>query len=134
MFLMFIVLINVSPTHWPWDWTHFFLSRLKIIYSYPFRRIFSMFWKSSYLFLPKKFKTIFERVAKSLAWTLSNEICYNTIIPSIALALFFWFFFSKFRKLHAFFISNVFFQLSLSVAKVFHEFSCRCCLGVAYYT
>ena len=34
-------------------------------------------------------------------------------------------------NLHAFFISNAFFQLSLSFAWLFHEFSFKCCLGVA---
>ena len=35
--------------------------------------------------------------------------------------------------LHAFFISNAFFQLSLSVASLFSKLSFKCCLGVAYY-
>ena len=35
--------------------------------------------------------------------------------------------------LYTFFISNDCFQLSLSVAKLAHELSFKCCLGVAYY-
>ena len=34
--------------------------------------------------------------------------------------------------LHAFFISNAVFQLNLTVAKLFHELSLKCCLSVAY--
>ena len=33
----------------------------------------------------------------------------------------------------SYFISTLFFQLSLSAAKLFHELSFRCCLGVASY-
>ena len=33
----------------------------------------------------------------------------------------------------SFFISNAFFQLSLSVALLFNELSLKCCLSVAYY-
>ena len=35
--------------------------------------------------------------------------------------------------LYAFFISNAFFQLTLSVARLFHELSFKCCLGVVWY-
>ena len=33
-----------------------------------------------------------------------------------------------------FFLSNAFFQLRLSIAKLFNELSLKCCLSVAYYT
>ena len=36
------------------------------------------------------------------------------------------------RKIHAFFISEAFFQLSLSVALLFPELNFKCCLGVTY--
>ena len=35
------------------------------------------------------------------------------------------------KEIHSFFISNVFFQLSLCVAYLSHELSFKCCLGVA---
>ena len=38
------------------------------------------------------------------------------------------------KDLHAFFISNTFFQLSLSVAKFSNELNLKCWFNVAYYT
>ena len=37
----------------------------------------------------------------------------------------------KYAHLHTFFISNAFFQFSLSVAEDFHELNLKCCIGVA---
>ena len=39
-----------------------------------------------------------------------------------------------FSKTNIFFISNTFFQLSLSVALLFHELNLQCCLNVAHYS
>ena len=58
-----------------------------------------------------------------LFWKHRNKMFYSTFNHSFLDA--------TFSYLHGFFMSNTYFQPSLSVALLFHELNFKCCLGVA---